>query len=52
MENKVSDISEDIKEIYSDIDEMRNERQNTDVDYSKIEILADGYRKSRESTGL
>lgn len=40
LENKVADVTESIKEIYTDIDEMRNGNQNTDIDYSKIEIVA------------
>ncbi len=40
LENSVRDIGESIKNIYSDIDELRNADNSTDIDFSKIEVLA------------
>lgn len=40
LENSVRDISESIKNIYSDIEELRNMDSSMDIDFSKIKVLA------------
>lgn len=47
LETVVRDIGESIKNIYSDIDELRNADSSTDIDFSQIEVLADrfGFRQ-------
>lgn len=40
LESSINDITDSIKNINSDIEELRTVNQNTDVDYSKIELLA------------
>lgn len=40
LEHSINDITDTIKEISSDIEDLRNANQNTDIDYSKIELLS------------
>lgn len=40
LENKIGDISKEIQKLYVDIEEMRSDKHNTDIDYAQIEALS------------
>lgn len=46
LENSMREIAENMEQMNADIDELRNGNRSTDIEFSKIEILA-GYIKFR-----